>query len=71
MPDTLDDGGAAQAQLSCELAQSLRLVLLTPAPPPVPERKRYLDWPELLKRTFGRDVLHCDKCGGRRTGWRS
>jgi hypothetical protein len=67
MPDALDDGGAVEAQLSCELAQSLRLDLLTPAPPPMPERKRYLDWSELLRRTFGRDVLRCDKCGGRKT----
>ena len=67
MPDALDDGGAVEAQLSCELAQSLRFDLLTPAPPPMPERKRYLDWSELLRRTFGRDVLRCDKCGGRKT----
>jgi hypothetical protein len=66
MPDALGDGGAAQAQLSCELAPSLRLDLLTPAPPPVPERKRYLDWSELLKPPFGRDLLVCEKCGGRK-----
>jgi hypothetical protein len=32
----------------------------------MPERKRYLDWSELLKRTFARDVLVCEKCGGRK-----
>jgi hypothetical protein len=36
MPDALDDGGAAEAQLSFELADPLRLDLLTLAPPPIP-----------------------------------
>jgi hypothetical protein len=40
-------------------------------PPPSPPRQRPpinhpLPWAELLKRTFGFDVLACDRCGGRR-----
>ena len=30
----------------------------------MPERPRYLEWSELLRRTFGKDVLVCEKCGG-------
>jgi hypothetical protein len=29
-------------------------------------RSRYLSWSQLLRRTFGVDVLRCQRCGGRR-----
>ena len=33
----------------------------------VPElRARRLRWAQLLQRVFGLDILHCDRCGGRR-----
>jgi hypothetical protein len=35
-------------------------------PPPRPERKRTLDWVDLLRRTFAIDVLTCTHCGGPR-----
>ena len=37
----------------------------TPVPAPVPPRRGYLPWAELLKRTFQVDVLNCHRCGGR------
>ena len=41
-----------------------------PPPPRAPvspsDRARRLAWAELLKRTFGLDVLGCPKCGGHR-----
>jgi hypothetical protein len=53
--------------MQAELAASLPFDPLTLAPPPMPQRKRYLDWAELLRRkAFGRDVLICERCGGRR-----
>jgi hypothetical protein len=30
-----------------------------------PSRFRYISWAELLRRTWGIDVLKCDTCGGR------
>jgi len=35
-------------------------------PPPRPERKRTLDWADLLRRAFAIDVLTCTRCGGPR-----
>jgi hypothetical protein len=35
------------------------------APPPKRGGSRYRPWAELLKRTFGVDVLECTKCKGR------
>jgi len=35
------------------------------APPPAPRRARHVAWAELLRRTFGLDVLACPDCGGR------
>jgi hypothetical protein len=35
-------------------------------PPPRPERKRTLDWADLLRRAFAIDVLTCGHCGGPR-----
>jgi len=64
VPDTFDDGGAEQAREAYELSQ------LAPPPrlegPPLPRRKRYLDWAQLLMRTFAVDVLVCHKCGGKK-----
>ena len=37
----------------------------TSAQTPPPPRSR-LDWASLLRRVFAIDVLHCDRCGGRR-----
>jgi hypothetical protein len=37
-----------------------------PAPPPLPDRPRRLDWAALLKRVHQVDVFVCDRCGGRR-----
>ena len=46
--------------------------LAAPAPAPcvediadVPRRSHYRPWAELLKRTFGFDVLTCPRCEGR------
>ena len=36
----------------------------TPAPPRRPRRP--IPWAELLRRSFGADVLHCPRCGGTR-----
>ena len=30
-----------------------------------PDDPRYIDWAELMRRTFGVDVLACEKCAGR------
>ncbi|MCP4675347.1 MAG: hypothetical protein GY854_07550 [Deltaproteobacteria bacterium] len=30
-----------------------------------PDNLRYIDWAELMRRTFGVDVLACEKCAGR------
>ncbi|MFN0062996.1 MAG: ATP-dependent helicase HrpA [Myxococcaceae bacterium] len=34
--------------------------------PTRPKRTSRIPWAELLKRTFAKDVLACDKCGGER-----
>ena len=46
-------------------------MLSPPCIPPAPAqpkaaRQDRLPWAELLRRTFGVDVLTCSKCGGRR-----
>ena len=55
-------------------ASPLRSRIAPPEPPeetaePEPNPKRagshYRPWAELLRRTFGIDVLHCEKCNGR------
>jgi len=64
-PEGLDDGGAEDARIAWELGHEVerRDYLEGPGDP---ERPRFLDWPQLLARTFAVDVLRCDKCGGRR-----
>ena len=65
-PERLDDGGAEQARTDWELGAALDDVPLTFGPPPMPDRKRYLDWSQLLRRVFAADLLTCEKCGGKR-----
>ena len=65
VPEEIDDGGAEDARLAWELGRELDHPLSL-EPPPMPERKRYLDWSQLLRRVFAEDVLTCSKCGGRR-----
>lgn len=36
------------------------------APAPPRRSRRPIPWAELLRRTFGADVLHCPRCGGTR-----
>jgi hypothetical protein len=66
VPETFDDGGAEEGRTAWELSAALDDVPLTFGPPPLPERKRYLDWSQLLRRVFAADLLTCEKCGGRR-----
>jgi hypothetical protein len=65
-PETFDNGGAEEARTDWELRAELDDVPLTFGPPPMPDRKRYLDWSQLLRRVFAADLLTCEKCGGRR-----
>jgi hypothetical protein len=65
-PETLDDGGAEEARTDWELSAALDDLPQTFSPPPRRERKRYLDWSQLLRRVFAADLLTCEKCGGRR-----
>jgi hypothetical protein len=65
VPDPSDDGGAAQAQLAFNLEEALPYDPLELGPPPLPERKRYLDWARLLRRTSAEELLVCAKCGGK------
>jgi hypothetical protein len=66
VPETFDDGGAEEGRTAWELSAALDDVPLTFGPPPLPERKRYLDWSQLLCRVFAADLLTCEKCGGKR-----
>ncbi len=38
----------------------------TTSPHTLPPSRSRLDWASLLRRVFAIDVLHCDRCGGRR-----
>jgi len=65
VPEGLDDGGAEGARVAWEVEGELERFRGSGGPP-MPERPRFLGWPQLLARVFGVDVLRCDKCGGRR-----
>ena len=66
---------APNARLRPTLAPALPSSLLSTStdhvasPPPASSRRRPrrpIPWAELLRRTFGADVLHCPRCAGPR-----